>query len=55
MRKYLWYLFLALLVFFLIQSPREAAKLVEITGENAGELFGAAAQSLNKFLRSLVA
>ncbi len=41
-------------IFFLVQSPAEAAKLVKITGEHAGDWLGQAAESLSKFLRTLV-
>lgn len=41
-------------IFFLVQSPAEAARLVKITGEHAGEWFGQAAESFSKFLRTLV-
>ena len=48
------YLLLALLAVFLVQSPGEAAKLVRVTGEQAGEWFSIAADSFSKFLRSLI-
>ena len=40
-------------VFFLINSPRTAAELVESLGENAGDWFSVAGKSLAKFLQSL--
>ncbi len=48
------YLLIAFLVFFLVQEPGEAARLVKQTGENAGELFSEAATAFTKFLKSLV-
>ncbi len=50
----LLYLFIAFAVFFLVQSPNEAAQLVKVTGEAAGEWFGTAAQSLSQFVKSLM-
>jgi hypothetical protein len=41
-------------VFFVIQSPAEAARLVKVTGESAGDWLEAAAKALTKFLRTLV-
>lgn len=48
------YLLLAFLVVFLINSPNEAAKLVKVTGENAGEWFSTASTAFTEFLRSLI-
>ena len=50
-----WLALIVLLLAFLVQSPKEAARLVEITGVNAGELFSAAAESFTRFLRTLIA
>ena len=36
------WLLLAFLVVFVINAPTEAAKLVKVTGENAGEWFSTA-------------
>lgn len=52
-KKVLFYLLIAFAVFFLVQSPRQAAELVESLGENAGEWFSVAGRSLAKFLASL--
>ncbi len=41
-------------IFFLINSPRAAAELVQSLGENAGEWFSVAGRSLARFLQSLV-
>jgi hypothetical protein len=44
----------AFAVFFVIQSPAEAARLVKVTGESAGDWLEVAAKALTKFLRTLV-
>lgn len=54
LKKIMMYLLVAFAVFFVVQSPGEAAKLVKTTGETAGEWFTAAAESLSKFVKSLV-
>lgn len=41
-------------LFFLIQSPAEAARLVKVTGESAGDWFATVAESLSKFVKTLV-
>ena len=46
--------FAAFGVFFLISSPAEAARLVKVTGENAGEWFETVGAALTKFLKTLV-
>lgn len=48
------YLLLAFLVVFVVNSPTEAAKLVKVTGENAGEWFSTASQAFSEFLRKLI-
>ncbi len=53
-KKALTYLLIAFGVVFLIQSPNEAAKLVRVTGETAGDWFGTAAGSLSQFVKSLI-
>ena len=53
LRKLLFYLLIAFGVFFLIQSPRQAAELVQSLGENAGDWFSVAGRSLAKFLSEL--
>jgi hypothetical protein len=54
LKKVLTYLLLAFLVVFLINSPNEAAKLVKVTGEKAGEWFATASSAFAEFLRSLI-
>ena len=53
-KKLLTFGLIAFGLFFLIQSPTEAARLVKVTGESAGEWFQTAAQSLSKFVKTLV-
>jgi hypothetical protein len=45
---------IAFAVFFLISSPAEAARLVKVTGESAGDWFSTVAEALTKFLKTLV-
>ncbi len=54
LKRLLWYTALAFGVFFLVQAPAEAARLVKATGENAGDLFTTAAQAFSTFIQSLV-
>ena len=50
----MWLLVFAFLIAFVVRAPNEAARLVQATGENAGDWFSTAAQSFTKFLSSLV-
>lgn len=52
-KRLLLFLLIGFLVFFLVQAPGEAAKLVKATGESAGEWFESAATAFTKFLSSL--
>ena len=54
LKRVMWFLLIGFGVFFLIESPGEAAKLVKMTGESAGEWLSTAADSLSTFVRSLV-
>ena len=54
LKRVMWFLLIGFGVFFLIESPGEAARLVKMTGESAGEWLSTAADSLSKFVRSLV-
>ena len=54
LKKAAWWLFIAFLVVFLVQSPNEAAKLVKTTGEQAGEWFSTASNAFGDFLRKLI-
>jgi hypothetical protein len=44
----------AFAVFFVVQSPSEAAEVVRVTGEKLGEWLGATAESLVTFVKDLV-
>ena len=45
---------IAFAIFFIVNSPNEAAKLVKETGRNAGDWFETAADSLSQFLKTLI-
>ena len=53
LKKLAFYLIIAFGIYFLINSPKQAADLLESLGENAGEWFGVAGKSLARFLESL--
>ncbi len=52
-KRLLLFLLLAFFVFFMIQAPNEAARLVKSTGESAGEWFSNAGEAFTEFLKSL--
>ncbi len=52
-KRLVLFLLCGFLIFFLVQAPGEAARLVKSTGENAGEWFSTAAEAFTKFLKSL--
>ena len=54
LKKAGYYLLVAFAILFVVQSPGEAAKLVKVTGEHAGEWFSTAASAFNKFVSTLV-
>lgn len=54
LKKLLTFGLIAFGVFFLISSPAEAARLVKVTGENAGDWFETVSVALTKFLKTLV-
>jgi hypothetical protein len=53
LKRLAWLALLAFAVFFVVQSPAEAARVVKMTGETLGEWLGATADSLVKFIKSL--
>ena len=53
LKKFALWGLIAFGVYFLINSPRAAAELVESLGENAGDWFSVAGRSLARFLSSL--
>jgi hypothetical protein len=54
LKRLVWLLLGAFALFFVVQSPAEAAKVVKMTGETLGEWLSATADSLVKFVTSLV-
>lgn len=54
LKRLLTFGLIAFALFFLVQSPAEAARLVKVTGESAGEWFESVAGSLSKFVKTLV-
>jgi large-conductance mechanosensitive channel len=54
LKKLVFFLLIAFMLFFLVQSPNEAAKLVQMTGENAQELFSAAGDAFVRFMKTLI-
>lgn len=53
-KRFLWFLLLALLVAFVVREPGDAARVVKVAGESAGEWFSTAADSFTRFLKNLV-
>ncbi len=53
-KKLLTFGLIAFGIFFVISSPAEAARLVKVTGENAGDWAEEVAESLSKFLKTLI-
>jgi large-conductance mechanosensitive channel len=54
LKKLLLFLLIGFAIFFVVQSPNEAASLVKTTGETAGEWFESAAHAFSEFLTELV-
>jgi hypothetical protein len=54
LKKAGFYLLMAFVVFFVIQSPADAARIVKSTGENAGEWFHTAAEAFTRFVSQFV-
>ena len=54
LKKLLMFGAVAFGLFFLVQAPGEAARLVQATGESAGQWFETVADSLMKFVKTLV-
>lgn len=54
LRKLLTLGLIAFAIFFVVSSPAEAARLVKVTGENAGDWAEEVAESLSKFLKTLI-
>jgi hypothetical protein len=54
LKRLLLIAFVLFFIFFIVQSPAEAAHVVKVTGETLGEWMGELARSLAKFVKSLV-
>ena len=54
LKRFLFLAFIAFALFFIVQSPSEAAEVVKVTGEKLGEWLGATAESLVTFVKDLV-
>ena len=54
LKRFLFLAFIAFSLFFIVQSPSEAAEVVKVTGEKLGEWLGATAESLVTFVKDLV-
>lgn len=54
LKRFLLLSFGAFALFFVVQSPSEAAEVVKVTGEKLGEWLGATAESLVTFVKDLM-
>jgi hypothetical protein len=54
LKKLLWFALIAFFIFFVVQAPGEAARVVRVTGETLGDWFGDIFQSFTRFLSNLV-
>jgi large-conductance mechanosensitive channel len=54
LKKLLLFLLIGFAIFFVVQSPNEAASFVKTAGETAGEWFESAANAFTEFLTELV-
>ena len=53
LKKIIGLLLVGFFIFFIIQSPEEAARVVKATGENLGDILGSMASSFSDFLTQL--
>jgi hypothetical protein len=53
LKKLVGLLLVAFFVFFMVQSPANAAEVVKSAGESLGDFFGAFAESFSEFLTQL--
>lgn len=53
LKKIAGWLLLAFFVFFIVQSPGEAANVVRTTGQSLGDVFSATANAFSDFLTNL--
>ena len=54
LKRVLWLAMLAFLMFFIVQAPAEAARVVKVTGESLGSWISAIAESLLEFVKTLL-
>lgn len=54
LKRLLLFGLIAFLVFFLVEAPNEAARVVKTTGDHAGEILDSTAHALMRFIKSLV-
>jgi hypothetical protein len=52
-KRLLWLLLLAFMLFFVVQSPAQAAEVVRSTGQALGDWLGTLAEALSRFVKSL--
>jgi hypothetical protein len=55
LKRVLFYALIAFVIFFVIQSPEAAGKIVKATGDNAGRWVSTAAHAFARFIKSLTA
>jgi hypothetical protein len=53
LKKIAGLLLVGFFIFFIIQSPGEAARVVRATGDNLGDILGSMANSFSDFLSQL--
>ena len=53
LKKIALWLLLGFFVFFMVQSPGEAADVVRTTGQNVGDILSATANAFSDFLSNL--
>lgn len=53
LKRLLTFLVIAFLLFFMVQAPAEAARVVKTAGESLGEVLGSLANGFTRFLKSM--
>jgi hypothetical protein len=53
LKKIIGLLLVGFFIFFIIQSPGEAARVVKVTGDNLGDILSSMASSFSDFLTQL--
>jgi hypothetical protein len=54
LKRLLTFLVVGLLLFFMVQEPAEAARVVKAAGEGLGDVLGSLAKGFTRFLESMV-